>query len=109
MGAEDTAAVEFRRQLAAEGSRLLLPSGVVVPGLVKRDLVSNVRRAGLPDFTTKASVSIEIATPDTMPKNGDYISPTTNPSVRYRVAEVLVETAYSVRLNCQPFNPQALT
>lgn len=109
MSAEDTAAVEFRRQLAAEGTRLLLPSGVVVPGLVKRDVVSSARRAGLPDFTTKSSVAIEIATPSIVPKANEYVSPTGNPIVRYRIAEVLVETAYSVRLTCQPFNPQAMT
>lgn len=98
----------FLAQLNVSGESVLLPSGEVVTALINRAVVSGARRAGLPDYTTKTSATVEIATPlPVVPKAGDYLGLVGSPSVRFRVAEVLVETVYSVRLNCQPFNPQA--
>lgn len=99
----------FLAQLSVSGESVLLPSGQVVTALINRAVVSGVRRAGLPDYTTKASATIEIPTPlSVAPKANDYLGLVGDPSVKYRVTEVLVETVYSIRLTCQPFNPQAI-
>lgn len=97
----------FLAQLNVSGESVSLPGGQVVTALINRSVVSSTRRAGIPDYTTKASAAIEILTPTTPIKANDYLLLVSDSTVKFRVIEVLAETVYSVRLNCQPFAPQS--
>jgi hypothetical protein len=99
----------FRENLRLHGERLALPWGAVVLGLVRRDVVGAARRAGVPDFSTRASVSIEIEKPVEPITVGKYLTPAGSNAERFRVAEILAETGYSLRLLCESSNPQAVT
>lgn len=104
MGAVPTAFLTgFRGLLACAGERLVLPSGVVVLGLVRRDVVAQARRAGLPDYTSKASVLIEIERVTPKPAAGESLRLASNPVKRFRVREVLEETEHTLRMSCEPY------
>lgn len=99
----------FRENLRLHGESLALPSGAVVLGLVRRDVVGAARRAGVPDFATRASVSIEIERPLETVTVGKYLAPAGSAAERFRVSEILSETGYSLRMLCESSNPQAVT
>ena len=104
MSSASTAAKMFRLQLSKEGVQLVLPSGAVVPGLVRRDVVAQARRAGVPDFQSKSSTSIEIEEPTTgKPSTGQSIALRASPTSRFRIRESFSETGYSMRFACEPY------
>ncbi len=91
----------FTLLLETAGERVRLPSGETVLAVIRRDLPSEGRRRGLPDFRIREGTSIEIAKPTTAVTAGDVVHHD-DAAIRYRVREVFAETSYSVRLNCEP-------
>lgn len=104
MGAVSTAFRKgFRELLDRAGEQLALPGGAVVSGLVRRDVVAQARRAGLPDYTSKSSVSIEIETATPRPSAGQSFTLVSDPTKRFRIRETLEETEHSLRFSCEPY------
>lgn len=97
----------FMARIGASGEPVSLPNGDVVVALIDRGLIQRVRRAGLPDFQTRASVSIEFLTPCTRLIVGQAITFAADSSKRLLIKEIFDETGYSLRCVCQPYDANA--